>query len=145
EYAEREKKVIQLSVNVKNFKSVKEKELKAGQAKALLGIYRDVAAVAKQVAEQNGYSLVLRIDREAVAARSYQTITQTLNESVLRHNSQDDITDVVIARLNRQYDEAGRGAEAPAAKGTAAGGNAATGAKAGSREAGSPARKSSTR
>jgi Skp family chaperone for outer membrane proteins len=126
EYAEREKKVIQLSVNVKNFKSVKEKELKAGQAKALLGIYRDVAEAAQRVAEQNGYSLVLRIDREAEAARSYQSITQTLNESVLRHDPRDDITEAVIARLNRQYDEAGGGGESRATKTGAATGNSGT-------------------
>jgi Skp family chaperone for outer membrane proteins len=121
EYTEREKKVIQLSVNVKNFKSVKEKELKAGQAKALLGIYRDVAAVTQQLAEQNGYGLVLRIDREAAAARSYQSITQTLNESVLRHDPRDDITDVVVAQLNRQYDAAAGGESNATRGGTAAG------------------------
>jgi len=146
EYAEREKKVIQLSAKVKTLKSVKEKELKAGQAKALLGIYRDVAAVARQVAEQNGYSLVLRIDREAVAARSYQTISQTLNESVLRHSPGDDITDVVIAQLNRQYDQAGGGAEGRPAKGDGAGGTTTSGSKAGPREASAvPTRRNSAR
>jgi hypothetical protein len=105
-----------------------------------------VAAVAQQVAEQNGYSLVLRIDREAVAARSYQTITQTLNESVLRHSPQDDITDVVIARLNRQYDAAGESAEDRGAKESAAEGNTTSGAKTGRREASpAPGRKTSTR
>jgi len=146
EYAEREKKVIQLSVNVKNFKSVKEKELKAGQAKALLGIYRDVVAVAKQIAEQNGYSLVLRIDREAAAARGYQTITQTINESVLRHDPHDDITDAVIARLNRQYEETTGDADLQAPRGGAAPANATSGARAGALAAPPiPARRNSSR
>jgi Skp family chaperone for outer membrane proteins len=121
EYAEREKKVIQLSARVKTLKSAKEKELKTAQAKALLSIYKDVAAVTQQVAEQNGYTLVLRIDREAEAAASYQTIARTLSESVLRHDPRNDITDVVIALLNRQYDESGAGsAAADAGKGTSA-------------------------
>jgi Skp family chaperone for outer membrane proteins len=146
EFAERQKKVIQLSAKVKTFKSVKEKELKLGQARALLGIYNEVVSVVRQVAEQNGYTLVLRIDREAEAAKSFQTITQTLNESVLRHDPRDDITDVVIAQLNRQYEKAGGSAASGRAPGSAGAKDTTSGAKTGPPQAGpAPTRKTPAR
>ena len=146
EFAECEKKVIQLSARVKTLKSAKERELKTAQAKALLSIYKDVAAVAQQVAEQNGYTLVLRIDREAEAAASYQTITRTLSESVLRHDPRNDITDVVIGQLNRQYDESGAGATSAAAKESSDGGKATSAARSGARDVpAGPARRGAAR
>jgi Skp family chaperone for outer membrane proteins len=107
EFAEREKKVHQLAGNISTFKAVKERELKQQEIKALLEVYEDVTEAVRQFAEQNGYTLVLKIDREFQAAKSYRTIQQTLNQGVLRHNSRDDITDAVIAWLNKQYEAAG--------------------------------------
>lgn len=114
EYLEREKKVIQLSANVSRYKAAAEKELKQQGAKATLALHQDVVNVVEQFAQQNGYTLVLRIDREALAAKSYKTVQQTMEQSVVHHDGRTDITDAVIAYLNKQYDAAG-GATAPAA------------------------------
>jgi len=111
EFDERERKVLQIATNVSTFKAVKERELKQQEIKALLAVYQDISEAVRQFAEQNGYTLVLRIDREAQAAQSYKTIQQTMNQGVIRNDSRDDITDAVIAYLNKQYVAAG-GADA---------------------------------
>jgi hypothetical protein len=67
----------------------------------------------RQFAEQNGYTLVLKIDREFEASTSYKTIQQTLSQMVMRHSASDDITDAVINYLNKQYEAAGESAARP--------------------------------
>jgi Skp family chaperone for outer membrane proteins len=114
EYLEREKKVIQLSTNVSRYKAATEREFKKQGAKATLALHHEIVNVVEQFAEQNGYTLVLRIDREALAAKSYKIIQQTLEQSVTHYDERTDITDALIAYLNKQYDAAG-GATAPAA------------------------------
>jgi Skp family chaperone for outer membrane proteins len=113
EFLEREKKVIQLSANVSRFKAVTEKEVKLQGAKAMLALHQEVIKVVEQFAEQNNYTLVLRIDREALAAKSYKSMALTMDQTVLHHDGRTDISDAVIAYLNKQYDAAG-GATAPA-------------------------------
>ena len=115
EFAAREKKLLQLSASTDSFRDVSEKELSHAAAKIRLAVYQDVSAAAREFAEQNGYTLVLRIDREAEAARSYMTIKQTMRQPVIRHDSRDDITDAVVAWLNKQYAAAGGAASLPAA------------------------------
>jgi Skp family chaperone for outer membrane proteins len=105
EFIELEKKIVKLSTNVSAFKSVKEREFKRSEAKALLTIYKDATEAVRQFAEQNGYTLVLRIDHDT--AKSYATIQQTMNQLVVRHESRDDISDDVVAWLNKQYTAAG--------------------------------------
>ncbi|MGE5191849.1 MAG: OmpH family outer membrane protein [Deltaproteobacteria bacterium] len=122
QYAEKEKKFYQLSAGIDTFRAVTEKELKQSEARILLAIYQEVTGAVQEIAEQNGYTLVLRFDREAVAARSYSTISQTVSQPVVRHDSRDDISDAVIAWLNKQYDAAGGAASLPSAAGSAAAG-----------------------
>src|SRR5260221_3985663 len=100
EFLDREKKVIQLSANVSRCKAVAEKEIKQQGAKASLALHQEVINVVEQFAEQNNYTLVLRIDREALAAKSYQSMPQTMDQAVLHHDGRTDITDAVIAYLN---------------------------------------------
>jgi Skp family chaperone for outer membrane proteins len=115
EFAAKEKKLLQLSVSTDSYRQVTEKELSYTAAKIRLAVYLDVSAAAREFAEQNGYTLVLRIDREAEAAKTYMTIAQTMRQPVLRHENRDDITEAVIAWLNKQYAAAGGAASLPAA------------------------------
>lgn len=110
EYLQKEKTIIQSATSHKMFQAMSQKEIKKEEAKASLAIYQDVAAAAQQFAEQNGYTLVLQIDHEGQAAKDYKTVAQSLEQRVMRHSAGDDITNSVIAYLNKQYEEAG-GAE----------------------------------
>ncbi len=104
EFFELEKKVRRAEANVNTFKAVKQRELKQQEIKVLLEVYRDVSEAVRQFAEQNGYSLVLKIDRDFEAAKDYKTIQQTLSQVVVRHSARDDITEAVINYLNKQYE-----------------------------------------
>lgn len=117
DYLEREKKVVQLMYSVKTFHKMTERNLKQQGAKAFVAAYEDVRMALAEFAQQNGYTLVLRVDREALDCKNYQTVQRSLSQDVVRQDSRDDITDAVVAYLNRQYDAAGSDAvEAPAAK-----------------------------
>lgn len=107
DYLECEKKAIQLMSNVKTLHKMTERDLKQQGAKALLAAFEDVKKALAEFAEQNGYTLVLRVDREALDCKNYQTIQQSLSQDVVRQDSRDDITDAVVAYLNRRYDAAG--------------------------------------
>ena len=108
-FRSQEKKIVQLSAEITTSRAVAEKDLKQREAKALVAVYQDAKEAIRVVAEQNGYTLVLRIDRDAIAAKNYATIQQTMGQLVLRHDSREDITDAVIEHLNSQYESAAGG------------------------------------
>jgi Skp family chaperone for outer membrane proteins len=133
EFAERETKVKQLASRAHTAKSIADAELKQQRGRALLAVYRDVIAAVQQFAEQNRYDLVLQVDRDALAAKSYRTIQQTMAQALICRDDRDDLTDEIIAWLNKQYTAAGAAAsprEAPAAKSPSPTSPASTGRKA---------------
>jgi Skp family chaperone for outer membrane proteins len=138
EFAERQDKIVQLSASNDTYRTATENEFKKNEGRTLVAIHREIVAAVQQFAEQNGYTLVLRIDHEAGAARSYTTISQTMNQAILRHDSRHDITEPVTAWLNKQYVAAGGAAGASASAGRAAGGSEAGGTKAAPRRAAAP-------
>jgi outer membrane protein len=115
EYLEREKKVIQLSSRFEAYKTLARKDLAQRDARVYLDIYNDIANVVKLVAEQNGYTLVVQVNREAASAEDPKAIGQTLGNSVIFHRAQEDITESVLAYLNRKYESsaASAGTNAP--------------------------------
>jgi Skp family chaperone for outer membrane proteins len=118
EFAERETKVKQLASRTHTAKTIADAELKQQRGRALLAVYRDVVAAVQQFAEQNRYDLVLQVDREALAAKNYRAIQQTMAQAILCRDDRDDLTDEIIALLNKQYAAAGDAAspsKAPAA------------------------------
>lgn len=151
EFRSKEKKIVQLSAEITTSRAVADKDLKQREAKALISIYQDAKEAVRVLAEQNGYTLVLRIDREAIAAKNYATMQQTMGQLVVRHDGREDITDAVIAYLNSQYEPAagdstksGAVLDKPAGDKTA--GERAAGGKPADRPASSAtSRKSSTR
>lgn len=106
EYRKEEKKITQLSAEFTTSRAITEKELKQREAKAVLSLYQDAREAVRVLAEENGYAVVLRINREAVAAKNYATVQQSTGQFVIRHDGRDDITDAVIAYLNHQYEAA---------------------------------------
>lgn len=103
EYQEIEQKVTKAAGDFDFYKKMADRELKQRIVQAQVDVYREIKATVAKFAEQNGYTLVLQVDRQALAAKSPQSLTQSLQQTIVRH-SVDDITDAVIVYLNRQYD-----------------------------------------
>ena len=119
EYAERETKVKQAASRAQTAKLIAERELNQHKGRATIGVYRDVLGAIEQFALQNRYDVVLQVDREALSAKSYRTIQQTMAQAILCRDDRDDLTDEVVAWLNKQYvpaDGAAGPSEAPPAK-----------------------------
>jgi Skp family chaperone for outer membrane proteins len=107
EYADRETKVKQLASRAHTAKTIADAELKQHQSRAMMAVYRDVVGAVQQFAEQNRYDLVLQVDREALEAKSFRTIQQTMAQAIVHRDDRDDLTDEVIAWLNKSYEAAG--------------------------------------
>jgi Skp family chaperone for outer membrane proteins len=106
EFLERERKVIQLSSRFEAFKALSTKDLKKKDAKVLSMVHQDVTRALALFAEQNDFTLILQINRDAVAASEASNIAQTLGQAVIRHPAEVDLTDAVLAWLNQEYDAA---------------------------------------
>jgi Skp family chaperone for outer membrane proteins len=133
EFAERETKVKQLAGRANTAKTYAEAELKQQRARAMIAVYRDVLEAIQQFGEQNRYDLVLQVDREALSARNYRMIQQTMAQPLLCRDDRDDLTDEVVAWLNKKYAAAGAAAEpsvAPATKSPSPSSPASSGRKA---------------
>jgi Skp family chaperone for outer membrane proteins len=119
QYDERQEKVKQLAKRAQTAKIIAEQELKQQKARVMISVYRDVIDAVRQFAEQNRYDLVLQVDREAVAAKSYRMIEQTMAQAIICRDNRDDLTDEIVAWLNHQYtsaDAAANSAAPPAAQ-----------------------------
>lgn len=103
ELLEHERRMIQLSSRFETYKALANRDLKKKDAESLKVAYIDVQQVLDQFAEQNGYTLVLQINRKATESDETQRIAQRLSLPVFHNHGADDITDAVLAYLNDRY------------------------------------------
>ena len=132
EYEERQEKVKLHAKRAQTAKLIAERELKQQRARAMASVYRDVVEAVQQFAEQNRYDLVLQLDREAVEAKSYRFIEQTMTQTIFCRADRDDLTDEIIAWLNKHYaaaDDTAKPSETPAAKSSSPASGASSGRK----------------
>jgi Skp family chaperone for outer membrane proteins len=104
EYGAREKKLYQLDNARKACKATGERDMKLQSVKIMSAIYKDAQAALKLFSEQNGYTLVIQVDREAAKTQDYRMIQNVAGQLVIYHRSQDDITLRVLSYLNNQYE-----------------------------------------
>jgi Skp family chaperone for outer membrane proteins len=114
EYLEREQKLLRLETYLKTFKATTEREMRKQGARASLEVYEDIQAVLVRYCEQNGYTLVLNFDREAMTAPESQ-VTRSLSQAIMFHQTRDDVTDAILGYLNHKYEAASRDSQPPAA------------------------------
>jgi Skp family chaperone for outer membrane proteins len=118
EFEARENKLIQLQSQLQTQRAVAQKDIGQKHARILHTTYLEVMDVVSQLAERQGYTLVLQFNRiDAGPADDPQKVVMQLQQSVVRHSSQDDITDAVLGYLNRRYEQV----SAPAAGRTSGG------------------------
>lgn len=106
EQLEHEKKLIQLNSRYEAYKALTTKNLKKQEAECMRTAYIDVQHALDQFAGQNGYTLVLQINRDAMTSDDPSRTAQKLGLHVFRNQGADDITDAVLAFLNAQHETA---------------------------------------
>jgi Skp family chaperone for outer membrane proteins len=103
EFLDSEKKLIQLSSRFETFKALATRNLKKKDAEALVTCYQDVQKALAVFAEQNGYTLMLQVNRDLMATEDTNRVTRKLGQTVFHVHAGEDITEAVLAYLTQQY------------------------------------------
>jgi hypothetical protein len=68
-------------------------------------IYADTTSMVKKYAEYAKYTVVIRFDRKDIDENTPPAeAVQRMNKQVVYYRADDDITDVVLSTLNKQYE-----------------------------------------
>lgn len=87
-----------------SFRRTAQRDMLKRESQVYRTIYLEVQDVVQEYAKERGFTLVLRFSREDLGeADDAKEILQNLNRSVIFHQPEDDITDVVLERLNKSY------------------------------------------
>lgn len=103
EFMKKERQVISLSSKLEVYNALAKKELKKKDAETLAKVYLDVQNAMAAYAEQNGYTMIMRFRRDFEGLDDAQRTGQVINQTIVRYEGADDITDSVLAWLNQQY------------------------------------------
>ena len=129
QFIEHEKRFTQAATEFESMKKIEQREFLRKEAQIYKTIYLEVADAVEQAANHYKYSVVLRFSREEIdAAGDPKELIQSMNRQVVFHRAEDDITDAVLAYLNKNYDRTAGGAAAGAAPAGSTATKPATGA-----------------
>ena len=140
QYAEAERAFMQEAIQFDTWTKITQAQLQGQQKQQMKQLFDKIVAATSQVAQQQGYDLVLADQRpelpENLGMINVEQLRQLLNQrNVLFENEKVDISSQVIANLDSQYKASG-GSTNPS---TGGGGAAGTGGAGGAGGAGAPA------
>ena len=77
-------------------------------------IYADTTMMVQKYAEYAKYTMVVRFDRKDIDENTAPAeAVQRMNKQVVYYRADDDITDVVLSTLNKEFEKANPGAVSP--------------------------------
>ncbi|MEX2112449.1 MAG: OmpH family outer membrane protein [Pirellulales bacterium] len=101
DYKKLEEELAQKQSDLKVKASLEEKNFAEQESQMYLAAYREVSNVVRVFAERNGISLVLRFNGKPVDANNRDAIRAEMFKTVLYNSPSIDITDAILAELNR--------------------------------------------
>jgi Skp family chaperone for outer membrane proteins len=101
DYKKLEEELAQKGSDLKVQASLEEKDFAERESQMYLAAYREVQNVIRAYAERNGISLVLRFNGKPVDANNRDAIRSELFKTVLYNSPSIDITDAILAEMNR--------------------------------------------
>jgi len=101
DYKALEEKLTKRQSDLKVNASIKEKEFGERESKIYLTAYQEVSNAVKVYAERNGLSLVLRFSGAPVDQNNRDAVRAELFKTVMYNHRDIDITDQILAELNR--------------------------------------------
>lgn len=116
EYTKREQEMAKAVSEFETFKKVTERDLLRKRAKMLQTVYLEVQDMVEKIAQRNGYTLVMRFNREELNSGDPQKLMAGLQRQVIYHRPGDDITDFTLRYLNAQWQKANNAAGGPTPK-----------------------------
>ena len=123
QYAEAERAFMQEAIQFDTWTKITQAQLQGQQKSQMKQLFDKIVAATSQVAQQQGYDLVLADQRpelpENLGMINVEQLRQLLNQrNVLFANDKVDISAAVIANLDSKYKAGGGAASAPAVSGT---------------------------
>jgi Skp family chaperone for outer membrane proteins len=103
EFLKLENRMIQLSSRHKMAKASLKKDIERKDAQVLAELYDEIRQTLAAFAEQNGYTLILQVNRELMTTEEPQRIPQRVGHHVVCNVGGEDITDAVLAYLSKNY------------------------------------------
>ena len=104
EYEQREKQLRVLKGEFDAFRAATQRRLARRESEMFKVIYADVTAAVELYAEHKGYTMVLRFNRKGIDEEmNPQAAVATMNKTVIYHQGQNDITEVVLRYLDDKY------------------------------------------
>lgn len=100
EYKQLESELAQASASLEVERRSKTREFVQLEAQLHFDSYVQVTQLIAQLCEQRGYRLALRYDSQATDPANPDSIMQRVNEYVIFHQPQHDITEEIIRSLN---------------------------------------------
>jgi len=120
QYELAEKGLLDAKGEFEAFRAATQRKLARRESEMFKVIYSDTTTMVKKYAEYAKYTMVVRFDRKDIDENTAPAeAVQRMNKQVVYYRADDDITDVVLQTLNKQY-EGSAGAKAAPVRQTGA-------------------------
>jgi outer membrane protein len=104
QYEKAEKDLLNEKGQFEAFRAATQRKLARRESEMFKVIYSDTTSMVKKYAEYANYTVVVRFDRKGIDENTAPNeAVQRMNKQVVYHRTEDDITDVVLQTLNKQY------------------------------------------
>lgn len=121
QYEQAEKALLDAKGEFEAFRAATQRKLARRESEMFKVIYADTTTMVKKYAEYAKYTMVVRFDRKDIDENTPPAeAVQRMNKQVVYYRTEDDITDVVLSTLNKQY-EGSTGAAKPIRPASASG------------------------
>jgi len=105
EYEQGEKMLLNAKGEFEAFRAATQRKLARRESEMFKVIYSDTTTMVKKYAEYAKYTMVVRFDRKDIDENTAPAeAVQRMNKQVVYYRADDDITDVVLSTLNKQYE-----------------------------------------
>lgn len=104
QYEKAEKDLLNAKGEFEAFRAATQRKLARRESEMFKVIYADTTNMVKKYAEYANYTVVVRFDRKGIDENTAPNeAVQRMNKQVVYYRTEDDITNVVLDTLNKQY------------------------------------------
>jgi len=121
EYEAAEKRILDARGEFEAFRAATQRKLARRESEMFKTIYADTTSMIRKYAEFADYTVVIRFDSKDIEDDTPPAeAVQRMNKQVVYHRGENDITEVVLQSLNKQYESSQTGTPVRTTSGTAA-------------------------
>jgi len=124
QFEQAEKQLLDGKAAFESFRAATQRKLARTESAMFKDIYFDTTKAVALYADYAKYTVVIRFDRKDIYDNTPpQEAVQRMNKQVVYYRASEDITDVVLNYLNKEYDKTSGSAKAPVSPASSGGAN----------------------